>query len=145
MMNYIRLDTLLSAIQTLVRGTNEFKDVVISNATDTGKLLEEMEAAAPPAAIIGIGDIEYGEDGVQRTLRPVIVVLDTFRRGNGRRASSVWTIGEKVERLFQPSLEAGGDYRELCGIPFCLSRLSPLALSDRLAAVAISIEGTEFI
>jgi len=149
-MNYIDIDDLAEGFRSLVAGVRSngaavFRDVVTSHATDTGQLLEEMEAAAPPAAIIGIGDVEYDERGVLRTLRPVIVVMDVFRKGGIRRSSGVWTLAGAVEALFQPNLAAVGAYREVSGIEFHLSGLQPLALSERLAAVAIALEGVEYI
>lgn len=145
-MNYVDIDAFLEAVRGLVAGLGTFKDVVVSHATDTGQLLEEMEAASVPAAIVGLGDVEYDEEGVRRTLRPVIVVLDTFRRGGSRRAASVWSLAKGVEGLFQARLESGETgYREVLGIPFWLSEARPLALSGRLAAVAVSLEGVEYI
>lgn len=149
-MNYVDIDDLQEAFRSLVAGVTigdakAFRDVVTSHATDTGQLLEEMEAAMPPAAIIGLGDVEYDERGVLRTLRPVIVVMDVFRKGGIRRSSGVWTLAGAVEALFQPNLAAVGDYREVSGIEFHLSGLQPLALSERLAAVAIALEGVEYI
>ena len=54
-MNYVDIDDLQEAFRSLVAGVTigdakAFRDVVTSHATDTGQLLEEMEAAAPPAA-----------------------------------------------------------------------------------------------
>lgn len=145
-MNYVAIDDLATSIGAILENLGIFKDVVYSNATDTGQLLEEMEAASPPAAIVGIGEVEYDERGVQRTLRPLVVVVDTFRRGGRRRCESVWTLAKSVEALFQPGLEAnGGGYRKVLGIEFGLSSVRPLALSGALAAVAITLEGVEFV
>jgi len=145
-MNYVDIDDLVTDVGALLTGLGVFKDVVYSNATDTGQLLEEMEAAAPPAAIVGIGEIEYDEQGIQRTLKPLIVVIDTFRRGGKHRCESVWTLAKGVEGLFQAQLAAAGSgFRKVQGIEFSLSSVRPLALSENLAAVAIGLEGVEFI
>ena len=142
--NYVDIDDLVVAIGDLLAGLGVFKDVVYSTATDTGQLLEEMEAASPPAAIVGIGEIEYDERGIQRTLKPLVVIVDAFRRGGKRRCESVWTLAKAAEGLFQARPGNGG-FREILGIEFTLAGVRPLALSGALAAVAITLEGVEFV
>lgn len=146
-MSYAAIFELLSGIGDQLSVTGRFKDVIVSAATDTGQMAKELEAASPPVAIVGLADVDYGDNGLSRTVRPVVVVVDTFRRGGWRRQEGVWSLAEAVEEVFTPSLNlpAGDGYKIIEGVKLYILSAVSLAGEDTLAAVAVTLEGREVL
>ena len=137
---------LTAEIAALLKGTGLFRSVVVSDGTDGGHLLDELEGLPAPAAIVGFGGSDYRERGTCRTMRPIVVVVDVFRRGGMRRHEGVWSLAEAAEALFTPALEDGAPgHRKVAGCETRLAGTEALAGADPLAAVLLTLEAEDFI
>ena len=145
-MAFTSIHELTGGIAELLKSTGLFKSVVVSDGTDGGHLLAELEGLPAPAAIVGYGGSDYRERGTCRTMRPLVVVVDVFRRGGMRRHEGVWSLAEAAEALFAPDLANGAPgHRTVAGCETRLDTVEALAGADPLAAVLLTLEAEDFI
>lgn len=145
-MAFTSIHELTGGIAELLKSTGLFKSVVVSDGTDGGHLLDELEGLPAPAAIVGYGGSDYRDRGTTRTMRALVVVVDVFRRGGMRRHEGVWSLAEAAEALFAPVLSNGAPgHRVVCGVEVRVASTEALAGADPLAAVLLVLEGEDFI
>ncbi len=129
--------------------TKKFRKVLISSATNTSQVYDSLEAlVALPAAIVCFGDLEYDDNNLVRTARPIIIVADQYRKGMEAKAGGVWALLKIVEGLFLPEVtdEGGAAIPDVLGIEFGLAGSTPVESdSANISAYAITLQGKEFL
>ena len=145
-MPFTSIHALTAGIAELLKGTGLFKSVVISDGTDGGHLLDELEGLAVPSAVVGYGGSDYRDRGTTRTMRALVVVTDVFRRGGMRRHEGVWSLAEAAEALFTPELANGAPgHRVLSGVEVRVASTEALSGAGPLAAVLLVLEAEDYI
>lgn len=136
---YQSMSAITAAIAEVVRETEKFESVLVSQATDGAQLYDQLETmASVPCAIVVIGNVSYEEHGVARTIRPMLFIVDRYRNGMETEAAGIWDLAEAVLELFAPS-------QTIAGIDWVPDTWSPVDSPDGVSAAVITLEGVEFL
>ena len=136
---YQAMSDIAAALAAEITATERFKKVLVAQATDGGQLYDQLETmAATPCAIVVIGQIEYEEHGVSRTVRPMIFVVDKYRKGMTQTAAGIWDLTESILALFAPAAE-------VADIEWRPDNWTPIESPDGVSAAMVTLEGTEFL
>lgn len=146
-MSYAKMTDVARGIAAEIEQTERFKRVTWLPATNGSQVVDLLEGVANlPCAVVCIGNADFDEKGVRRTIRPLILVADKFQRGAAATAAGVWALVETVEELFRVETDPGPPrYHEIAGIPFHVAGWTPVESDDLIAAYAITLEGVEFL
>lgn len=143
---YQSLQAIAEAIAAKIEATKKFRQVTYAACANAGQLFEMLEAQTQlPAAVVCIGDADYADDALSRTIRPLVIVADRFQRGQAGRAGGVWDLVEAVEQLYLPSFVAETDpsFPADAGIEFVVRAWAPIDGTRALAAYSLTLEGVE--
>lgn len=142
-MGYTALNDIALEIADVVSETNLFRQVIWTQATNAAQLWSRIESlVALPSAVVAMGESEYGERGLLRTLRPMIFIVAPFARGAVREASGIWTLMEAVESAFQP---VDGSFKTIHEIEFHLENSSPIESPEKVSACCLTLSGVEYM
>ncbi len=127
----------------------KFRKFLISGATDTNQVFSLLEAqVARPVLIVCLGETEYDDDCLGRTIRPLLIVGDEFKKGSDDQAKSIWTLLHELESLFLPQRVENGNLEQpdIFGIEFRPTGTTPIGGgSETLSAYSITIQGHEYL
>lgn len=142
-MSYTALNDMASGIAEVVTETGLFRQVVWTQATNAAQLWSRIESlVALPSAVVAMGESEYGERGLLRTLHPMIFIVAPFARGAVKEAAGIWTLLEAVEAAFQP---VEGVFKTIGDIEFHLENSSPIESPEKVSACCLTLSGIEYM
>lgn len=128
------------------RAGTDFKLITYAQATNGAQIFEMLQTkAGVPCCIAAIGSGEYGPDGLKRTVRVMIFVVDGFSRGAANKADGIWRRVESVLKVFLPDIDSDFARPEVCGIEFTPVSWSPVESDENISAFSLVLEGTEFL
>lgn len=144
-MSYTETHDILLGLKDALEGLGVFNGVAVSDGTGASQLLQELEQARPPCAVVGMGSVQYDDEGLRRTVRPVVLAVDVFRRGGESRAGGAWGLAGEVRRMLSAGLEAhGGGWPGVQGVELSVASEDAVDAGGSLAAVLVTLEGVEF-
>lgn len=144
---FISVQTIAEKIAEAVRATGAFKRVLYAQASNGGQIWQMLEALANlPAAVVAIGTVDFENDGLKRTIRPMIFVVGEFDRYLSGDAAGIWSLTERALSAFLPTLTPDGlNQPEICGIEFVPESIAPIQSDENISAYVITLEGVEFL
>lgn len=146
-MGYTPFKDLAAGIVAVLTGTGKFRQVLFTQATNGAQLWDKIESlAALPVAVVAMGESDYGDRGLRRTVRPMIFMVAPFHRGMEREAGGLWDLLETVEAAFHPDEEGeDGIFKTICGIELHLENSVPIESPEKVSACCLTLAGTEFM
>ncbi len=141
------IQEIAEAIAARIRATNIFPHVTYAQASNGSQVWQMLEAMANlPCAIVAIGTVDYDNDALKRTIRPMIFVVGEFDRWLSGDAAGIWDLTEKVLSAFLPEMtDAGLNQPEICGIEFVPESAVPIQSEENVSAYMITLSGIEFL
>lgn len=118
--------------------TGLFETIIVSPISSGNQIFDVLDAMTRvPGAVIAFSGADFDEEGLERKLRLLIIVVDRFRRGSAAKAAGAWQLVEAVETLCANGLTS-------CGIPFTPVSWEPVdSGKENITAFAITLEGSE--
>ncbi len=138
------LETIAEGVRRRVAATGLFRKAVYASLTNAGQLDRLLEVlSALPAAVVSIGEVEYGDRGCSRTIRPLVIVAERFR--GSELGPGIWETVQKVAVLFEPEFPSGEPpaFPEAGGIAWRILSFAPLESREEIAGCVLTLEGTE--
>lgn len=144
---YVPFETIAAGIVSRLKATGKFSSVIYAQVTNGNQLWDILEAlSALPCAVVAIGNVDYEKDGLMRTIRPLIFVVNNFQRGIARETSGSWQLLETAKGQFLPVATARGiELPEIEGIGFAVASSTPIQSPAHICACSITLEGKEFM
>lgn len=141
------IQEIAEAIAARIRATDVFQHVTYAQASNGSQVWQMLEAMANlPCAIVAIGTVDYDNDALKRTIRPMIFVVGEFDRWLSGDAAGIWDLTEKVLSAFLPEMtDAGLNQPEICGIEFVPESAVPIQSEENVSAYIITLSGVEFL
>lgn len=141
------IQEIAEAIAARIRATDVFQHVTYAQASNGSQVWQMLEAMANlPCAIVAIGAVDYDNDALKRTIRPMIFVVGEFDRWLSGDAAGIWDLTEKVLSAFLPEMtDAGLNQPEICGIEFVPESAVPIQSEENVSAYIITLSGVEFL
>ncbi len=141
------IQEIAEAIAARIRATDVFQHVTYAQASNGSQVWQMLEAMANlPCAIVAIGTVDYDNDALKRTIRPMIFVVGEFDRWLSGDAAGIWDLTEKVLSAFLPEMtDAGLNQPEICGIEFVPESAVPIQSEENVSAYMITLSGVEFL
>lgn len=130
-----------------IRKTERFQHVTYAQASNGAQVWQMLEAVANlPAAVVAIGTVSYENDGLKRTIRPMIFIVGEFDRYLSGDAEGIWELTEKVLSAFLPEPTAAGlSAPDIRGIEFVAESAVPIQSEDNVSAYLVTLSGVEFL
>lgn len=144
---YTPLSTIGAELSSLIRATGAFHFVEYAQASNGFQVWTMLDAMANlPAAVVAIGTVDYENEALKRTIRPMIFLVGEFNRFLDGDAAGIWDLAEQVLGVFLPRpTEAGLERREVCGIDFIPEQVSPIESEENVSACCVTLSGIEFM
>ena len=141
------IQEIAEAIADRIRATDAFQHVTYAKASNGAQVWQMLEAMANlPCAIVAIGTVDYDNDALRRTIRPMIFVVGEFDRYLSGDAEGIWELTEKVLSAFLPEPTAAGlSAPEIRGIEFVAESAAPIQSEDNVSAYLVTLSGVEFL
>lgn len=141
------IQEIAEAIAARIRATDAFQHVTYAQASNGAQVWQMLEAMANlPCAIVAIGTVDYDNDALRRTIRPMIFVVGEFDRYLSGDAEGIWELTEKVLSAFLPEPTAAGlSSPEIRGIEFVAESAAPIQSEDNVSAYLVTLSGVEFL
>lgn len=141
------IQEIAEAIAARIRATDAFQHVTYAQASNGAQVWQMLEAMANlPCAIVAIGTVDYDNDALRRTIRPMIFVVGEFDRYLSGDAEGIWELTEKVLSAFLPEPTAAGlSTPEIRGIEFVAESAAPIQSEDNVSAYLVTLSGVEFL
>lgn len=141
------IQEIAEAIAARIRATDAFQHVTYAQASNGAQVWQMLEAMANlPCAIVAIGAVDYDNDALRRTIRPMIFVVGEFDRYLSGDAEGIWELTEKVLSAFLPEPTAAGlSTPEIRGIEFVAESAAPIQSEDNVSAYLVTLSGVEFL
>lgn len=141
------IQEIAEAIVARIRATDVFQHVTYAQASNGLQVWQMLEAMANlPCAIVAIGTVDYDNDALKRTIRPMIFIVGEFDRWLSGDAAGIWDLTEKVLSAFLPEMtDAGLNQPEICGIEFVPESAVPIQSEENVSAYMITLSGIEFL
>lgn len=141
------IQEIAEAIAARIRATDAFQHVTYAQASNGAQVWQMLEAMANlPCAIVAIGTVDYDNDALRRTIRPMIFVIGEFDRYLSGDAEGIWELTEKVLSAFLPEPTAAGlSTPEIRGIEFVAESAAPIQSEDNVSAYLVTLSGVEFL
>lgn len=140
------VETIAEAIRAEVEKTALFRKTVYVAVTNAGQLQEILETqTSAPAAIVCIGAIQPSDQNLDRTIRPLVVIMDMYRKGEQARAASVWRMAEAVADRFSVKYDGVNPPQIplVGGLEWAVGQMLPLDSKRHLSAVSLELSGVE--
>lgn len=130
-----------------IRKTERFQHVTYAQASNGAQVWQMLEAVANlPAAVVAIGTVSYENDGLKRTIRPMIFIVGEFDRYLSGDAAGIWELTEQVLDSFLPEMtDAGLNQPEICGIEFVSESAVPIQSEENVSAYLVTLSGVDFL
>ena len=141
------IQEIAEAIAARIRATDAFQHVTYAQASYGAQVWQMLEAMANlPCAIVAIGTVDYDNDALRRTIRPMIFVIGEFDSYLSGDAEGIWELTEKVLSAFLPEPTAAGlSTPEIRGIEFVAESAAPIQSEDNVSAYLVTLSGVEFL
>ena len=133
-----RYSDIAGGVAEKLAGTDAFETLVVSPISSGGQIFDVLDAMTKvPGAVIAFSGADFDEEGLEKKLRLLVIVVDRFRRGSAAKAAGAWHLVEAVETLCANGLTS-------CGIPFTPVSWEPVdSGKETITAFAITLEGSE--
>lgn len=130
-----------------IRKTERFQHVTYAQASNGAQVWQMLEAVANlPAAVVAIGTVSYENDGLKRTIRPMIFIVGEFDRYLSGDAAGIWELTEQVLDSFLPEMtDSGLNQPEICGIEFVPESAVPIQSEENVSAYLVTLSGVDFL
>ena len=141
------IQEIAEGIAERIRKTERFQHVTYAQASNGAQVWQMLEAVANlPAAVVAIGTVSYENDGLKRTIRPMIFIVGEFDRYLSGDAAGIWELTEQVLDSFLPEMTDAGLYQpEICGIEFVPESAVPIQSEENVSAYLVTLSGVDFL
>lgn len=141
------IQEIAEGIAERIRKTERFQHVTYAQASNGAQVWQMLEAVANlPAAVVAIGTVSYENDGLKRTIRPMIFIVGEFDRYLSGDAAGIWELTERVLDSFLPEMtDAGLNQPEICGIEFVPESAVPIQSEENVSAYLVTLSGVDFL
>ena len=144
---YTPVQEIAEELVEMIRATGAFQHVTFAQASNGGQVWQMLEAMANlPAAIVAIGTVDYENEALKRTIRPMIFIVGEFNRYLNGDAARIWDLTEQVLSVFLPRSTPEGLFQpEACGIEFVPESAVPIESEENVSAYLLTLSGYEFL
>ena len=141
------IQEIAEGIAERIRKTERFQHVTYAQASNGAQVWQMLEAVANlPAAVVVIGTVSYENDGLKRTIRPMIFIVGEFDRYLSGDAAGIWELTEQVlDSLLPEMTDAGLNQPEICGIEFVPESAVPIQSEENVSAYLVTLSGVDFL
>lgn len=141
------IQEIAEGIAERIRKTERFQHVTYAQASNGAQVWQMLEAMANlPCAIVAIGTVDYDNDALKRTIRPMIFIVGEFDRWLSGDAAGIWELTEQVLDSFLPEMtDAGLNQPEICGIEFVPESAVPIQSEENVSAYLVTLNGVDFL
>lgn len=141
------IQEIAEGIAERIRKTERFQHVSYAQASNGAQVWQMLEAVANlPAAVVAIGTVSYENDGLKRTIRPMIFIVGEFDRYLSGDAAGIWELTEQVLESFLPEMtDSGLNQPEICGIEFVPESAVPIQSEENVSAYLVTLSGVDFL
>lgn len=140
------IQEIAEGIAERIRKTERFQHVTYAQASNGAQIWMLEAVANLPAAVVAIGTVSYENDGLKRTIRPMIFIVGEFDRYLSGDAAGIWELTEQVLDSFLPEMtDAGLNQPEICGIEFVPESAVPIQSEENVSAYLVTLNGVDFL
>ena len=140
------IQEIAEGIAERIRKTERFQHVTYAQASNGAQIWMLEAVANLPAAVVAIGTVSYENDGLKRTIRPMIFIVGEFDRYLSGDAAGIWELTEQVLESFLPEMtDSGLNQPEICGIEFVPESAVPIQSEENVSAYLVTLSGVDFL
>lgn len=140
------IQEIAEGIAERIRKTERFQHVTYAQASNGAQIWMLEAVANLPAAVVAIGTVSYENDGLKRTIRPMIFIVGEFDRYLSGDAAGIWELTEQVLDSFLPEMtDSGLNQPEICGIEFVPESAVPIQSEENVSAYLVTLSGVDFL